>query len=865
MKAWKRVKQKWSRNTLKRGARGAISILLCLLLSPFVTVTLGLVEYARYQQVVELCDEVYELTGISILSDYDPYLHDRYGLLAINQSTDMSTVGVSLLEDNIEMLGNQVELDSLSVDGSLPLSNVDMLQQQVVDISELTASTAVLAKDLKLEDLLEQLAGMSGVEDFLNTVDSLAELSDAIREAVEKLEALKTAVDTLASGINEITTTATALASDMAEFYQKLLDEGIALPSDATVEEVTTALENFQSTYQEDYTNLLEMGKLLYNQLKALPDKLDAVKSAADEFKTAVEAARAAAEAVVSTNETDPDGSISQAATETLEDVLDEMEELVEDTLSDLTDGAIQAGKDAVNEIIDTVLEDTGLKDVVDRYQQIVDGSYFSSPMGDLAKQDLSEFLQSVYTVCQSHSEDALVDYFKSLLIPDIDINPGRLSEEIADILSNATGELINDGMERVAQLVDDLVKVVRELFNLNLFYDGRLDAFVNAAGDDSNGYQPFLTALGDLLQAAEDFGSSIASGGLRGMVGALKAMYDMFKAIGSTMRAVVGVVGRNLESIGGIVEDVAAGNTRELYERLLISGYMRHNLPCRLDAKYILDGVDGAPTGLTGFSFADIPQVTTTGRLESLTGGFTGLATFIQNMQQGYGSDKMFKAAQLEYIRAGTNSEVANQAIIFFDLYFLRLLLDLPSVFRDGEVRAVASAATIAAWAVYIIYVLVEPFCDTLLLVNGADVPFVKGKCWLVPSQLPEFISRIGEATLGGPLKTELESFMAQSGFGSDTSGGQNGEDTDYRTHMLVLLLIFVEPQDQIKRLQDLVEMEATVYYQEQGEAFQMTQTYTAVSLAAHADLNSLFDLGQASGMGPFRPSIELKQMISY
>ena len=105
----------------------------------------------------------------------------------------------------------------------------------------------------------------------------------------------------------------------------------------------------------------------------------------------------------------------------------------------------------------------------------------------------------------------------------------------------------------------------------------------------------------------------------------------------------------------------------------------------------------------------------------------------------------------------------------------------------------------------------------------------------------------------------------MAQSGFGSDTSGGQNGEDTDYRTHMLVLLLIFVEPQDQIKRLQDLVEMEATVYYQEQGEAFQMTQTYTAVSLAAHADLNSLFDLGQASGMGPFRPSIELKQMISY
>lgn len=858
-------KRRLSQKTLKRGARGAISILLCLLLTPFVTVALGLVEYARYQQVVELCDEVYELTGISILSDYDPYLHERYGLLATSQSSDMGTTGVSLLEDNIEMLGNQVELDNLSVDGALPLSNVAMLQQQVVDVSELTASTAVLAKDLKLEELLDQLAGLDGVDDFLGTVDSLAELTDAIREAVEKLEALKAAVDTVTSGINGVTTTASTLATDMATFYQKLSEEGIALPADATAEQITAALESFQSTYQEDYTNLLETGKSLYNQLKALPDKLDAVKSAADEFKTAVEAAKTAAEAVVSTNETDSDGSISEAATETLETVLDEMETLIDDALADLSDSTIQAGKDAVNEIIDTALEDMGLKDVVDRYQQIVDGTYFSSPMGDLAKQDLTGFLQSVYTVCQSHSADAMVDYFKTLVIPDIRFDPGQLATKIADVLSSAAGEIVEDGMDRVAQLLEDLVKVVKGLFNMNFFYNGELDAFVNAAGDDSNGYQPFLTALGKLLQAAEDFGESIADGGISGMVGALKAMYDMFKAIGDTMRAVMGVVQSNLTSIGEIVADAATGNTRGLYERLLISGYMRHNLPCRLDAKYILDGVDGAPSGLTGFSFADIPQVSTSGRLESLTGGFTGLATFIENMQQGYGSDQMFKAAQLEYIRAGTNSEIANQAITFFDLYFLRLLLDLPAVFRDGEVKAVASAATVAAWVVYILYILVEPFCDTLLLVNGAEVPFVKGKCWLVPSQISNFISRIGEATLGDPLKEQLDSFMAESGFGGDTSGGTSGTDTDYRTHMLILLLIFVKPEDQIKRLQDLIEMEAQVYYQEQGESFQMSKTYTAVTVSGKADLGVLLDLGKASGGGTFLPSIELKQMISY
>ena len=865
MKVWKREKKRLSRKTLKRGARGAISILLCLLLTPFVTVALGLVEYARYQQVVELCDEVYELTGISVLSDYDSYLHERYGLLATSQTNDLGTNGVSLLEENIEMLGNQVELDGISVDGALPLTNVPMLQQQVVDVSELTATTAVLAKDLKLEDLLDQLAGLDGVDEFLGTVDSLADFTDAIREAVEKLEALKTAVDDLATGLNGVTSTANTLAADMAAFYQKLSQEGITLPADATAEEITAALESFQETYQGDYTSLLETGKSLYNQLKALPDKLDAVKSAADEFKTAVEAAKTAAEAVVSSNETDPDGSISEAATETLEDVLVEMEELVDDALSDLTDNAIQAGKDTVNEIIDTALEDMGLKDVVDRYQQIADGSYFSSPMTDMAKQDLTEFLQSVHTVCQSHSADAMVNYFKSLLIPDIDINPGRLSSEIQAILSQATGELINDSMERVGELLSDLVKLVRDLFDLNLFYDERLDAFVNAAGDNPSGYQDFLSALGSLLTAAEDFGASIAKGGLDGAVGALVAMYDMFKSIGKVMGAIKTIVEENMKSIWRIVEDVASGDTRGLYEGLLISGYMRHNLPCRLDADYLVDGDEGAPTGLTGFSFGDIPQPATTGKTGTPPVGFAGLATFIKNMQQGYGSDKMFKAAQLEYIRAGTNSEIANQAITFFDLYFLRLLLDLPAVFRDGEVKGIASAATVAAWVVYIIYVLVEPFCDTLLLVNGSEVPFVKGKCWLVPSQLPEFISKMGEAVADDPLKSELNAWMSKSGFGSDTSGETSGDGIDYRTHMLILLLVFVEPDVQIERLQDLIEMEAKVYYEEQGETFQMSKTYTAVSVTAHADLNPLFDLGEAAGTGPFRPSIDIKQMISY
>lgn len=701
--------------------------------------------------------------------------------------------------------------------------------------------------------------------DFLGTVDSLADLSDAVRKAVEKLEELQKTVDALKAEVDGITATATTLASDMAKFYQKLSEQGLALPADATPEEIGAALEQFQQTYQAEYTALLRTGKTLYGQLQGVPDKLDAVKKAGDEFVTAVEEAKKAADKVVSTNDKDPDGSISQEATKTLQNVLDEMVSLVDGALADLTVGAIQAGKDAVQEIIDAVLEDTGLKDVVSRYQQIANGTYFSTPMSQLAKEDLTAFLQSVYTMCQTHSPDAMAAYFKSILTPDLQFDPEQLAEKISEILSQAMGDLINESTNRVAQLLEDLVKLVKGLFDLNTFYDPDLDSFVNTAGASSSPYQSFLEALGNLLSAAESLGTSLAEGGIAGLLGALKAMTDMFRAIVKTMDALISIVKTSLESIASIISDFWNGNTRALYERLLISGYMRHNLPCRLDADTILEGKKGNSVSLTGFSYADLPKLPSGGVLDEVMGGFTGLGQFISNLEHGHGDDPIFKGAHLEYIRAGTNSELANQAISFFDLYFLRLLLDIPTVFTDGEVRSLAASATIASWVVYVIYILVEPYCDTLLLVNGQDVPFVKGKCWLVTSKLGEFMKKLGDATLGEPLKAELDKFLKEEGFGSDTSGGDDWKDTGYQTHMLVLLLIFVKPEDQIKRLQDLIEMEATEYYRQKGESFQMTKTYTAVSLSADADLNPLLDLGEVTGSGPFRPTTHIKQTISY
>lgn len=871
MKDSEKKRKRLSRKSLKRGARGAISILLCLLLSPFVTVTLALVEYARYQQVVELCDEVYELTGISVLSDYDTYLHQRFGLLATSQTNDLSTTGLSLLEDNVRMLGNQVTLDGASVEGALALSNVDILKQQVVDFSELTASAAVLEKDLNLDELLDKLSGLTEISGLLDTVDSLADLTEAVRKAAEKLRDLEARVQDAYDSANAITSTATTLAADMAALYQKLSEQGVALPEDASQEAINAAIDSFQRDYQEDYRSILEQGKALYNQLKELPDKLDKIKTAANEFVAALQEAKAAVEGVIDSNDQDPNGTITKAATQTLEDVLKQMEELVDSTIAEITDDAIQKGKEAVNDIIDTALETAGLKDVVDRYQQILDGTYFSSPMSETAKQDLIAFLKSVYTACQTQSGDALIEYFKDILIPDLtDLNLADILRNVTNVAERAAGALITEETKKAGEMINNLIDMVTSLFGVDIkvFYDGDLNAQIPSGDGDGGGYQDFLDAWSELKSAAQGFASALTSG-IFALVKALIELTKMLVAIGKLLGAVITIVGEALGSIGEFVGDFFDGNTRGVYERLLISGYMRHNLPCRLDADYILDGKEGAPTGLTGYSFGDIPTAETAGQSFTPPGGFEDLAQVINNTKSGSGTDPMFKGAHMEYILGGTNSEIANQNIAFFNMYFLRLMLNLVTVMKDNEVRALATSATIASWVVYIIYILAEPFCDMLLLVNHLSVPLVKSRCWLVPTQLPKYLMRLGEETLGSELNNQLKSFVDGTDFGPNTSEAGESEadagEADYRTHMLILMMIFVGPDDQIKRLSDLIEMETKVYYDQQGESFQMSKAYTAVTVSGKAELGELLNFGKASGAGTFLPSVKLKQMISY
>ena len=79
------------------GTRGAISLMLAALMLPFYSLAAILIETQRYQSSVRALDELLGTSSISVLANYDTYLHDRFGLLAVAQSPEENALSASLL------------------------------------------------------------------------------------------------------------------------------------------------------------------------------------------------------------------------------------------------------------------------------------------------------------------------------------------------------------------------------------------------------------------------------------------------------------------------------------------------------------------------------------------------------------------------------------------------------------------------------------------------------------------------------------------------------------------------------------------------------------------------------------------------
>jgi len=181
------------------GTRGVISILLCLVLCPFLSLSFLLVESSRYQQAAETLGEVNNNAAMSTLADKDSYLFDRFGLFAASQEGSIDAKYQGYLQKNWGVMGAGATLNGASVnlDYSLSLLDPDVLQQEIMEFSELNVSTQIASDGLdldKLIDTLESIGDLDKIKKSLQAISATADVASATVDLIENVDKLLTAL-----------------------------------------------------------------------------------------------------------------------------------------------------------------------------------------------------------------------------------------------------------------------------------------------------------------------------------------------------------------------------------------------------------------------------------------------------------------------------------------------------------------------------------------------------------------------------------------------------------------------------------------------------------------------------------------------
>lgn len=848
-------KAKITKKQMFKATRGVISLFLCMIMSPVLMVASALVEYYRHQETVELTQELVDSSALSVLANYDTYLQNRFGLFSVSQNCDIKKEFSETFDTNKNILGGAIgDTTKATAKGTYPLSQDDVLKNQLLDFSENTVLTEVLLEDLNIQDLINKLNSLTGIDEVFSAVSTAAELTKKIKGMVTAGKSLIDTLKGLEKDVSDVSDAATTFSESIATLFESISND----IEDLDLEDAES-IKNIAKDYASDIKQIYSDAKKLKSKLNTLKSNISSLSTDLSNFKTAFNNAKDLFDDSKVTEEKAEEATgqeDSNDPTDMLGAVLEAVEDAVTDAGDALKESTIKAIKDAATEFTDTLTEELGLNlDTYNKdYYKITDGK-----LSEEAEEDLKKLLSHIPEVWEDGSFDGVVDTLKDMFLP---------SSFNGDFLANAKGALqraIDDAESAlkdelnssVAEILSALVNALEGLFDLQFFYDGRLCAYLDDfKGEKDNPYVTFLSAVGELMDSAE----KLSSGNIIKM---LDGLISLFKAIGKVGESVVELAGTMLTQIKTFANYIK--DPGKLYEMLLLSGYMTHNLPNRTNAGDVKfeSGLTGynkmlGGTALTGFPYTDIP-IPSISPQEA-----TGLLKALQATKDG-GSDPMFMGAELEYIMAGTPSEIMNQIVVFMNMYFLRLVIDIPSIFADKAVNTMAGAATIASWAVYLIVILAEPLCDTVFLVNGNEIPLFKGSCYLSPVGIPKLIDDLADVAIGNEKvsesvkknlkeKTEdkLSSWKKNHSF-NDTPTSKDFAQMSYETHALILLFMTSSPEQIVSRFSTLVEYEVGYYHTvaNTGQSFSLNKAYSAVEASVDVGYNSflsVFDFDENS-----------------
>lgn len=884
------------------GTKGVISLFLAILMVPFVSIAGVLINAARVNSAIAVFDEALCNASNSTLGTYDEFLKERFGLLAMSQDTSGKGPGYSAeqllsdtfkfyMEQNLKTLSNTYTESEITADGVYPLTDTDVLLAEVMEYGKYSVPTKMVIDGLSLDSILKDLTeSLSMVDDLFKCGSSGAdmtvsfdEMQTDMNELKEALEACVTADGQYQSGYSSFSTAVSAYNAMVAEMKVEVgkcqdkvdaAEAALAAADDdsygAALAALQAAEKELQDTIDKYHNNLIPLRDAVtakktdyINALTTLSEKVEAagtaVKDAQNSTNDLLQKGTSFTNNVITTVGDGRKEAIKKN-TETMTEIRDSAKKYGDNQAYTLYDQQVKENNDAKAEMgnVVTVTKETltansTAADNINEFAQEPLENRFAELQGKI--NDLRDSV-SGYVVVQE--DEAMADtaaYYRS------DLNLPKKPEDVQKMLDDLGNEIQDSSF---LEVVKALVGFFEAIFSLNFLFDPKLMANVsNSAYSYVGGLPSHKTSTtpefqeGDKQQSEyyKSIMGNYAGNALNtasvsvfeSTVNAIRAdmndittawyeieWYNVLVKLGEIVGAIISIGGHLLVLVGQILDVLA----HAVYAKVLLAGYIGYNVPNRTT-------YDGS--ALTGASY-NLPEI-----------------------GDGY-SNKVFCGAETEYIMMGNSSEVVNQTALFFIIYVIRLIWNVPLILTNTEVQAIATAAgsvTLGggAFIAYVLYCLVEPLADTLILVNGGDIPIVKTKAYLTPSGIVDLVGAFYHLNLKEDQKETLYQHVAgvMSPTGADSSFAASYRDFtpdpgssslldsfkfDY-TNTLILLMLFFGTEGMLKRLADVIQMEATYNAAENGLGnFNLSNSFTYLRASGSFTTNEFIRLSDGDGL---------------
>lgn len=873
MKAWFKEKRKAIRYFLKRkvnGTKGMLSIFLALVVSPLLMSTFIFIEYARIQSIQELMKEVMGSSLYSTLGHYDDYVEERFDLLSISQKDDINTTYQGYMKANMNALGKGASIQSMEASGQHSLGSASILKQQIYEASEYTVMAQAMWDGFDLDRIKKKLDGLPGMKqlnagaevankavgyandtkDMINSVKDFQEKAKDFKEKCQnyktKYQAFQTAMQTVESIRNSGQEEGLPAAEAAA---------------DAAARELATATKELSTSLGNLYDASKDLKEKMEKVKKDLSEVKEATKKKKEESKEAATESAASTGTEIATIPAAGNGTGTEVATVPANG---STEVATTGTAADAEipdgEGAETIGTDAYKwfEEMHKVTEDFANEQIQKGIDAIVEAEKTSLNNQAAA---LSSFTASGHSMSELSSAP-----LGKIEMKGFKEDVAKYVDDLVDVLDkSATAD--QEGIKEVIAVG----RLAQKLMDMKIFYDNSLDSNINPAllaHTSSFDTSTLLTASGfaGMLQDAIDFADACY-----GIPNVFKMITKLASFLINLAKFLAGLVTWMAEHFINLAKFLV--NYQEYYHAFLLYGYAAYNLPNRTTYK--------KGSTLTGYSFQKVFSLAG----GSDKGGKGGAMSDIASLGNNSGSDPMFKGAELEYMLTGANSEYTAQAGAFFDGYMLRLMVDCYAVFNSDILKALSGLGPVRIVAT-VIFLLLEPFLDMVILVNGGTQVLFKTTAYLSTKGLPHLaqdmagildLSDDQKSTLGGMFErergggsstgTEVAVYHddpAKHG-GQDGSGKTNDKNEmgyfplDYTAHGAILMILCTPYDQYTDRMQNLIQLEAKEKHKKDFD-FDINKAYTSVHSDNKYKLNIFMNLSPTlTGGFPFEKQKDL------